>query len=249
MATTNPPPAELPHPALPRVTAPPAFRDRRGVFRRDEDRTVHEERALLARALDILAGPGDADEHLAGHPGDGGPGRRGPAGGPCRRASRSGASRWRSRRASGRRPATRSRRGWTRTHPGPRRVAPRRRRPDQRGPRPARRAAARPRGDDAAGRDATSSSRCPGRAASISGWSWHPGPKRQQSTARLPPSTYRHVLVALALASARAADERERAALRARDAERTRFVSMVAHELRTPLTGLGGYLDLLWRGG
>jgi signal transduction histidine kinase len=65
---------------------------------------------------------------------------------------------------------------------------------------------------------------------------------------RLPASTFRHILVALALASTRAADERERAELRARDAERTRFVSMVAHELRTPLTGLGGYLDLLLEG-
>lgn len=66
--------------------------------------------------------------------------------------------------------------------------------------------------------------------------------------ARLPASTFRHVLVALAIASARATDDRERAELRARDAQRTRFVSMVAHELRTPLTGLGGYLDLLLDG-
>ena len=39
--------------------------------------------------------------------------------------------------------------------------------------------------------------------------------------------------------------ERELATLRARDAERTHFVSTVAHELRTPLTGLGGYLELI----
>ena len=68
------------------------------------------------------------------------------------------------------------------------------------------------------------------------------------ATARLPASTFRHVIVALGLASARVTDERERAELQAREAQRTRFVSMVAHELRTPLTGLGGYLDLLLDG-
>ena len=53
------------------------------------------------------------------------------------------------------------------------------------------------------------------------------------------------MLAALAAATGRAADEAERATLRARERERERFVSMVAHELRTPLAGLGGYLDLL----
>jgi len=45
------------------------------------------------------------------------------------------------------------------------------------------------------------------------------------------------------LATARALGE-----LRAREAERERFVSTVAHELRTPLTGLSGYLDLILDG-
>ena len=39
--------------------------------------------------------------------------------------------------------------------------------------------------------------------------------------------------------------ERELADLRRADAERRRFVSVVAHELRTPLASLGGYLDLV----
>ena len=36
-----------------------------GAFRRAEDLAAHEERALLARALDVLAGPGDAATHVA----------------------------------------------------------------------------------------------------------------------------------------------------------------------------------------
>src|SRR5436190_14500370 len=65
---------------------------------------------------------------------------------------------------------------------------------------------------------------------------------------RLPPAMARHAGVALALVTSQVADERELAELRARDAERTTFVSTVAHELRTPLTGLGGYLGLILDG-
>ena len=54
--------------------------------------------------------------------------------------------------------------------------------------------------------------------------------------------------VALALVTSQLAAERELATLRARDAERTTFVSTVAHELRTPLTGLRGYLELILGG-
>jgi hypothetical protein len=48
------------------VAAPPAFVDRRVGSRRAEDREAHEERALLARALDILAAGGNAEARLAG---------------------------------------------------------------------------------------------------------------------------------------------------------------------------------------
>ena len=65
---------------------------------------------------------------------------------------------------------------------------------------------------------------------------------------RLPPNLARHAAVALALVSSQMATERELETLRAREAERTQFVSTVAHELRTPLTGLGGYLDLILDG-
>ncbi len=50
----------------PMVAAPPLFVDRRVGSRRAEDRAAHEERALLARALDILAGGADAQTRLAG---------------------------------------------------------------------------------------------------------------------------------------------------------------------------------------
>jgi signal transduction histidine kinase len=62
---------------------------------------------------------------------------------------------------------------------------------------------------------------------------------------RLPPQLARHAAVALALVTDQIATERELAGLRARDAERSHFVSTVAHELRTPLTGLSGYLELI----
>jgi signal transduction histidine kinase len=65
---------------------------------------------------------------------------------------------------------------------------------------------------------------------------------------RLPTQLARHAAVALALVTAQLATEREVATLRARDAERTTFVSTIAHELRTPLTGLRGYLELILAG-
>ena len=65
---------------------------------------------------------------------------------------------------------------------------------------------------------------------------------------RLPPALARHAAVALALVTESMSTERELATLRAREAERTRYVSTVAHELRTPLTGLSGYLDLILDG-
>jgi signal transduction histidine kinase len=65
---------------------------------------------------------------------------------------------------------------------------------------------------------------------------------------RLPPTLARHAAVALSLVTSQLATERELAALRARETERSTFVSTVAHELRTPLTGLRGYLELILGG-
>jgi signal transduction histidine kinase len=64
----------------------------------------------------------------------------------------------------------------------------------------------------------------------------------------LPPAMARHAAVALSLVSEQLRLERELAALRSTEAERTGFVSTVAHELRTPLTALSGYLDLILEG-
>jgi len=66
--------------------------------------------------------------------------------------------------------------------------------------------------------------------------------------ARFPAAYARHAGAAIALIADELAAERELELMRARDAERTRFVSTVAHELRTPLTGLGGYVQLILSG-
>lgn len=50
----------------PTVAPPPPFRERRSVHRRTEDRVAHDERALLARALDVLAAAGSPEDRLAG---------------------------------------------------------------------------------------------------------------------------------------------------------------------------------------
>ncbi len=58
-------PGGLP-PQPPNVTAPRPFVDRRESHRRTEDRVAHQEKVLLARALDILASDAPAEERLAG---------------------------------------------------------------------------------------------------------------------------------------------------------------------------------------
>ncbi|HEV7809756.1 MAG TPA: histidine kinase dimerization/phospho-acceptor domain-containing protein, partial [Candidatus Limnocylindrales bacterium] len=58
-------PGGLP-PQPPSVTPPRPFVDRRESNRRTEDRVAHQEKVLLARALDILASDAPAEERLAG---------------------------------------------------------------------------------------------------------------------------------------------------------------------------------------
>lgn len=248
-------PGRAPVPAIP----PPApFPERRRAFRRSEDRAVHEERALLARAVDVLAGPGDAAGRVAdllalvarvvGA-------RRAalltPA--PVRRILVTG--------APGDEAAARALAAWldarsgdpaaVRAARGPAEVLvlhPRRGAPGSAARGVVRAPATAPPTDvvpepagpylrlDVAGTPAELAVELQDRgdAAAVA--------------ARLPAATLRHVVAALAAASAGVEAERELADLRARERERERFVAVVAHELRTPLAGLGGYLDLLAAG-
>ncbi len=252
MATPgNPDPATpRPDPQRPLANggdARPVAHDGRRAFRRHEDQEVHEERALLARSLDILAGPGDAHARLAAILGMVARvvGARRAAlvvDEPTRRVTVAIG-------ADEREDAGRPLAAWLDAH-APRSAARRAAAPS------ARIDTVRARGGTPDARMTSHDDSDPtyflvpvsGAAGVHLGVELPSGVSPVRVTERLPTSTYRHLLVALALASGRAEDERERAEMRGRDAERTRFVSMVAHELRTPLTGLGGYLDLLLEG-
>ncbi len=232
-------------PTLPAVEPPPPFVERRRAFRRAEDQAVHEERVLLARALDILAGPGDAASQAAD------------------------ILALVARVVGARRAALAIDRPVRRIlvaaapdeEPGDaRRLASWL---DARAPRPAAvRAAAAPaevlvvrtrRGRAGKGPAAASSEPFADRLLRLDiagahlevGFELAAAADAASVAARLPEGTLRHLAAALAAATGRAAAESERTLLRARERERERFVSMVAHELRTPLAGLGGYLDLL----
>ena len=88
----------------------------------------------------------------------------------------------------------------------------------------------------------------PGTAGTVLGFDFADRATADALPERLPPAMARHAALLLSLAATELTHEREFAMLRARDAERTQFVSTVAHELRTPLTGLNGYLDLILDG-
>ena len=237
-------------PTLPAIPAPPAFAERRRAFRRAEDLSVHEERALLARALDVLAGPGDAATQVAeilalvarvvgarraalvtDRPSAASSSPRHPARIP--RDARALAA-WLdaralpARRRAGRRRAGRGHRrpGASRTRPGERTGAPRPGRLADRLVRLEASAAAR---RSQLGLELAE----PGATRATVG-----GPPAGRDAAPPPRGPRR--------GERRGRPTRRSARdLRARERERERFVSMVAHELRTPLTGLGGYLDLL----
>jgi len=234
---------------LPAIPAPSPFVNRRRAFRRGEDLDVHEERALLARVLDVLAGQADAAtqvaEILALLARVVGARRAAIVTDLPHRRVLVGA-------APGEEPgAARELAAWL----------------DARAVRPAAvRAAAPPaevtivrtrRGHAAGARPGAAPGSLPGAPRDrflhldVPGATIHLGLELARPddgaavAARLPAPTLRHLLAALAAATGRAADDAERAELRARERERERFMSMVAHELRTPLAGLGGYLDLL----
>lgn len=243
-----------PHPgrssvAPPIVGAPPPFSDRRVTYRRTADQLAHRETVLLARSLDILASDADAETRLAGllellaktvgarraavladahgrrvavsqTPGEDSDDAEALASWLDAWAPRSRAV----RAASGRAPIAIVL------------TAPRE------GSSGAARRAATPPSHHFACLPIPSA----GGVALGFDFANESGPIELER--RLAPQLARHAAVALALVTDQIATERELASLRARDGERTRFVSTVAHELRTPLTGLSGYLELVLGG-
>jgi signal transduction histidine kinase len=241
---TDPLRPRLPSPA-PNIEPPRPFVERRLRSRRAEDRIAHDETRLLARSLDILAADIPADARLAGVLDllartvgavraavvAEGPQRRVAvaASGPADEAAAVALATWLD--AS----------------------APRSR---------AERAAALPAEIVVAHRaDGESGHRA--QRAIADRYAAHPIPTARDVTLgfafshavdpatlaeRMPPNLARHAAVVLALVTESMSTERELVALRATEAERSRYVTTVAHELRTPLTGLGGYLDLILDG-
>jgi signal transduction histidine kinase len=239
----------------PTLPAPPPFVERRTRFRREADRLAHRETVLLARALDILAGGSSAEERLTGvlrllaATVDA---RRAAvvAGGVARRVVVDGGAG--TREAAERfgawldAEAPRSRAARAATGRAPVAVV-------------GAETAAR-RSNSSAGTTTDTSDGAPAQpgwyacvpakgAGDVAlGFEFDEKTTSDDLKRRLPPQLARHAAVALALVTRELAAESELEELRAREAERTRFVSTVAHELRTPLTGLAGYLDLILDG-
>ena len=236
--------------APPTVAPPPLFTERRVAHRRAEDRRAHVERALLARALDVLASDRPAEARLAGLldllartagarrtavVADGIERRVAVAVAEDEdRETAEALASWLDARAG----RSRSRRAAAGPAPVSFVVG---------SPAPA--------GEPADRRiPATDAPRVyamlpiPSAGEVVLGFEFGRARDAERLAERIPPQLARHAAVALALVTEQLATERELAVLRARDAERTTFVSTVAHELRTPLTGLRGYLELILDG-
>jgi signal transduction histidine kinase len=256
----EPRPEGLP-PQPPAVAAPRPFTERRQSHRRAEDRVAHQEKVLLARALDVLASEGTAEEHLAGLlrllartagarraavVADGierraavavDPGEDPTAAEDLAAWLDANAPRSRARRAAAGRAPISFIVGAARVDAADGQV-------------PARPAIPDPEAGGLPGERDRHYAMLPIPSAGevALGFEFARAADGDRLADRLPPTLARHAAVALALVTGQLAGERERATLRARDAERTTFVSTVAHELRTPLTGLRGYLELILGG-
>ena len=250
-------------PRPPAVAAPRPFTERRQSYRRAEDRVAHQEKVLLARALDILASEGTAEEHLAGLlrllartagarraavVADGIERRAAVAVDPGEDPSAAeDLAAWLDANA----PRSRARRAAAGRAPISFIVgAARADATDDAEPIPARPSVTDPEaGGSPAQRDRHYAMLPIPSAGEVAlGFEFARAADGDRLADRLPPTLARHAAVALALVTGQLAGERELATLRARDAERTTFVSTVAHELRTPLTGLRGYLELILGG-
>jgi two-component system sensor histidine kinase KdpD len=237
----------------PTVPAPPPFVERRATFRRASDRHVRRETVLLARSLDVLAEGGSAEDRLAGVLGllatTAGARRAAVvAGGDERRIVVDG--RAGDRRAAERlgawldAEAPRSRAARAATGRAPVAVVGAAAGPDD----PAAGERAPVESADGHSDDVARAYAClpiPAAGDVVLGFEFEAPIAADELARRLPAQLARHAAVALALVTRQLIVELELDELRAREVERTRFVSTVAHELRTPLTGLSGYLELI----
>ena len=262
-------PARLPV-AAPEVPPPPLFVERRVHYRRGSDGAAHEERLLLARALDVLAADKPPEQRLAGLldlladtvgavraavVADGVARRVAvAASGPADHDAAVALATWLDAAA----PRSRARRAAARRAP----VSVALRSVTEVAGDPAQRSAAEPdailhaptRGVEPAPADASPTDlvfAClpiPSAGDVTLGFSFRRSADADALADRLPPALARHAAVALTLVTEALATERELVGLRAVETERALFVPTVAHELRTPLTSLSGYLELILDG-
>jgi len=245
--------------AAPAVPAPPLFVERRVRSQRAADRVAHEERALLAKALDILAGADAPEQRLAGLldllaqtvgaeraavVADGVARRVAvAASGPGDREAAIGLATWLDSAA----PRSRARRAAAARAP----ISVALRAPDVESPAalatPATPVAGSPRPEPST--DLVFACLTIPSAGEVTlGFSFRDPVDAAVLAERLPPALARHAAVALTLVTDALVKERDLARLRAVESQRALFVSTVAHELRTPLTGLSGYLELILEG-
>jgi signal transduction histidine kinase len=255
------------HAAPTAIPPPPRFSERRLRARRGTDSAAREERAFLARSLDMLAAPGSAEERLAAllgliagtagatraavlvdgserrvvvglHPGEPESAGTGLAAWLDARAPRSRAE----RAASGPALVSVAIAGSPVDPDAPGGAADSdagddTQPPTDSAPPPA----PRDRGED--GHYALLT--VPSSWTFVLGLQFADPALAADPAERFPQDLVRHAGAAIAVVSEQLMVEHELETLRAQHRERTRFVSTVAHELRTPLTGLGGYLELL----
>src|SRR3990170_8063106 len=245
-------PARLPV-AAPAVPPPPLFVERRAQFRRETDRIAHEERGLLARALDVLAADDAPEQRLAGLldllaqtvgaeraavVADGATRRVAvAASGPRDQDAAIALATWLDSAA----PRSRARRAAAMRAP----ISVALRSADVA---PAVLPVVDPARPEAPNDMVFACLTIPSAGEVTLGFSFRDPVDAAVLTERLPPALARHAAVALTLVTDALAKDRDLARLRAVESQRALFVSTVAHELRTPLTGLSGYLDLILEG-
>ena len=238
----------------PSIAPPPPHVERRSRYRREADQLAHRETLILARSLDVLASDGSPDDRLVGLL------RLLAATVGARRAAvlAGGLHRRIVADAADARPAAERLAAWLDAEAPMTRAAR-----AATGPAPVEVVGAVP-GEPAAdppGEAIASQGRgtidakpvveafacvaVPSAGDVVLGFAFDRRVDDVELARRLPPQLARHAAVALALVTRELATAGELAELRAREEERSRFISTVAHELRTPLTGLSGYLDLI----